>query len=95
MDHGLQSGLVARRAWSAGGLRKTSPDGADSRAGSRRSTSQPSRAGSEVILDEPDALRQLHRDFPRAGCDVMVALTYYAHRDKLRDVGRGDHLEQT
>jgi len=48
----------------------------------------------EVILDEPDALRQLHREFLRAGSDVMVALTYYAHRDKLRGVGRGDDLEE-
>jgi len=48
----------------------------------------------EVILDEPDALRQLHRDFLRAGSDVMVALTYYAHRDKLRDVGRAGDLEE-
>jgi betaine-homocysteine S-methyltransferase len=47
----------------------------------------------EVILDEPDALRQLHREFLRAGADVMVALTYYTHRDKLRDVGRADDLE--
>lgn len=47
----------------------------------------------EVILDDPDALRQLHREFLRAGADVMVALTYYAHRDKLKDVGRGDDLE--
>jgi betaine-homocysteine S-methyltransferase len=47
----------------------------------------------EVILDEPDALRQLHRDLLRAGADVMVALTYYAHRDKLRDVGRDGDLE--
>jgi betaine-homocysteine S-methyltransferase len=48
----------------------------------------------EVILDAPDALRQLHREFLRAGSDVMVALTYYAHRDKLRDVGRAGELEQ-
>ena len=47
----------------------------------------------EVILDEPDALRQLHRELLRAGSDVMVALTYYAHRDKLKDVGRGGDLE--
>lgn len=47
----------------------------------------------EVILDEPDAVRELHREFLRAGADVMVALTYYAHRDKLRDVGRADDLE--
>jgi betaine-homocysteine S-methyltransferase len=48
----------------------------------------------EVILDEPDALRQLHHEFLRAGADVMVALTYYAHRDKLKAVGRGDDLEE-
>ena len=47
----------------------------------------------EVILDAPDAVRQLHREFLRAGADVMVALTYYAHRDKLRDVGREGDLE--
>jgi betaine-homocysteine S-methyltransferase len=47
----------------------------------------------EVILDDPDALRQLHREFLRAGADVMVALTYYAHRDKLKDIGRAGDLE--
>jgi betaine-homocysteine S-methyltransferase len=48
----------------------------------------------EVVLDAPDALRQLHREFLRAGADVMVALTYYAHREKLKDVGRADDLEE-
>jgi betaine-homocysteine S-methyltransferase len=48
----------------------------------------------EVILDDPDALRQLHREFLRAGSDVMVALTYYAHREKLKDVGRDGQLEE-
>jgi betaine-homocysteine S-methyltransferase len=48
----------------------------------------------EVILDAPDALRQLHREFLRAGADVMVSLTYYGHRQKLRDVGRENDLEQ-
>ena len=47
----------------------------------------------EVILDDPDALRQLHREFLRAGSDVMVALTYYAHREKLKAVGRDGDLE--
>jgi betaine-homocysteine S-methyltransferase len=47
----------------------------------------------EVVLDAPDALAQLHREFLRAGADVMVALTYYAHRDKLANVGRGGELE--
>ena len=36
---------------------------------------------------------ELHREFLRAGADVMVALTYYAHRDKLRQVGRESELE--
>ena len=48
----------------------------------------------EVILDAPDALRQVHREFLRAGADVMVALTYYAHREKLKDVGRDGDLEE-
>jgi betaine-homocysteine S-methyltransferase len=47
----------------------------------------------EVVLDAPDALRQLHRELLRAGADVMVALTYYAHREKLADVGRTADLE--
>jgi betaine-homocysteine S-methyltransferase len=47
----------------------------------------------EVVLDFPDAVRELHREFRRAGADVMVALTYYAHREKLRDVGREGDLE--
>src|SRR5690349_3928649 len=47
----------------------------------------------EVVLDYPDAVRELHREFLRAGADVMVALTYYAHREKLRDVGRDGDLE--
>src|SRR6266545_3616205 len=47
----------------------------------------------EVVLDDPDAVRELHREFLRAGSDVMVALTYYAHREKLRHVGREGDLE--
>jgi betaine-homocysteine S-methyltransferase len=47
----------------------------------------------EVVLDFPDAVRELHREFLRAGADVMVALTYYAHREKLRQVGREGDLE--
>ncbi len=47
----------------------------------------------EVVLDFPDAVRELHREFLRAGSEVMVALTYYAHREKLRDVGREGDLE--
>jgi betaine-homocysteine S-methyltransferase len=47
----------------------------------------------EVVLDAPEAVLGLHREFLRAGADVMVALTYYAHREKLRVVGRDGDLE--
>src|SRR5437764_12804684 len=47
----------------------------------------------EVVLDCPEAVKELHREFLRAGSEVMVALTYYAHREKLRDVGRENELE--
>ena len=47
----------------------------------------------EVVLDFPGAVAEMHREFLRAGAEVMVALTYYAHRDKLRDVGRENDLE--
>ena len=48
----------------------------------------------EVVLDHPDALRELHREFLRAGSEVMVAFTYYAHRSKLRVIGREKDLER-
>src|SRR5215210_8556404 len=47
----------------------------------------------EVVLDFPEAVRQLHREFLRAGAEVMVAFTYYGHRDKLRAIGREGDLE--
>ena len=47
----------------------------------------------EVVLDFPDAVRELHREMLRAGAEVMVAFTYYGHRDKLRSIGREDDLE--
>lgn len=48
----------------------------------------------EVVIEHPDALRQLHRDFVHAGSDVVEALTYYAHREKLRVIGREGDLER-
>jgi betaine-homocysteine S-methyltransferase len=47
----------------------------------------------EVVLDFPEAVRQLHREMLRAGAEVMVAFTYYGHRDKLRSIGREGDLE--
>ena len=47
----------------------------------------------EVVLDFPDAVRELHREFLRAGAEVMVAFTYYGHREKMRQIGREGDLE--
>lgn len=48
----------------------------------------------EVVLEYPEAVEQLHREFVRAGSDVVQALTYYAHREKLRMIGKEDVLEK-
>ncbi len=47
----------------------------------------------EVVLDHPEAVAQLHREFVRAGSDVVEAFTYYGHRAKLRLIGKEDKLE--
>jgi len=47
----------------------------------------------EVALEYPDALRTLHKDFQRAGSDVMEAFTYNAHREKMRIIGKEDLIE--
>ena len=47
----------------------------------------------EVVLDHPEVVTQLHRDFVHAGSDVVEAFTYYAHREKLRQIGKEDLLE--
>jgi betaine-homocysteine S-methyltransferase len=47
----------------------------------------------EVVLEHPEVVTQLHRDFVHAGSDVVEALTYYAHREKLRLIGREGDLE--
>ncbi len=47
----------------------------------------------EVVLEHPDLVAGLHREFVHAGSDVVEAFTYYAHREKLRIIGREDELE--
>ncbi|OHD64501.1 MAG: hypothetical protein A2176_02590 [Spirochaetes bacterium RBG_13_51_14] len=48
----------------------------------------------EVVLDHPEAVKELHREFLRAGAEVMVAFTYYAHRSKMKRVGREIDIEE-
>jgi betaine-homocysteine S-methyltransferase len=47
----------------------------------------------EVVLEAPETVRQLHREFVRAGSDVVEAFTYYGHREKLKIIGKEDILE--
>lgn len=47
----------------------------------------------EVALENPEALTALHRDFQRAGSDVVEAFTYNGHREKMRVIGKEDLLE--
>src|ERR671936_1612146 len=47
----------------------------------------------EVVLEHPEVVRQLHHEFVHAGSDVVEAFTYYAHREKLRMIGREQDLE--
>src|SRR5213595_4002454 len=48
----------------------------------------------EVVLEHPEVVAQLHRDFVHAGSDVVPAFTYYAHREKMRLVGKEQLLEE-
>jgi len=47
----------------------------------------------EVVLDRPEAVEELHREFVHAGSDVVEAFTYYGHREKLRLIGKEQLLE--
>src|SRR5579864_3080127 len=42
----------------------------------------------EVVLDHPEVVVGLHREFVHAGSDVVEAFTYYAHREKLRVINQ-------
>ena len=47
----------------------------------------------EVVLEHPEVVAQVHRDFVRAGSDVVEAFTYYGHREKMRLIGKEQLLE--
>ena len=48
----------------------------------------------EVVLEHPDLVRQLHREFVHAGSDVVEAFTYYAPREKLTVIGKEQGVER-
>jgi betaine-homocysteine S-methyltransferase len=48
----------------------------------------------QVVIEHPDSVKQLQIDFVRAGSEVLQALTYYAHEEKLKDVGADGKLKE-
>src|SRR5690606_17690457 len=62
----------------------------------RRSSDLYLQAGAyvpEVVLEHPEKVRELHREFVHAGSDVVEAFTYYGHREKLKVIGKEAVLE--
>src|SRR3954464_8399746 len=47
----------------------------------------------EVAIENPDALRELHREFLNAGSQVLQALTFFGTREKLTRAGYGAQTE--
>jgi betaine-homocysteine S-methyltransferase len=47
----------------------------------------------EVAIEHPEALRQLHLEFLRAGSQVLQALTFFGTREKLNRAGYGAQTE--
>jgi betaine-homocysteine S-methyltransferase len=48
----------------------------------------------EVVIEHPDALAQLHREFLRAGAEVLQTMTFYASEDKLATVGLAGTVDE-
>ena len=48
----------------------------------------------EAAVENPEALRELHREFLCAGSKVLQALTFFGTREKLNRAGYGDETER-
>src|SRR5436309_128570 len=48
----------------------------------------------EAAIENPDALQELHREFLRAGSQVLQALTFFGTREKLNRAGYGAQTEK-
>lgn len=44
----------------------------------------------ELAITEPEAIREMHREFVLAGADVIQVMAFYGSREKLKTVGKGD-----
>lgn len=48
----------------------------------------------EVAIENPEALKELHREFLNAGSKVLQALTFFGTREKLNRAGYGSDTER-
>jgi betaine-homocysteine S-methyltransferase len=48
----------------------------------------------EVVVEHPEALEQLHREFLLAGAEVLQTMTFYASDDKLATVGLAGSVDE-
>jgi betaine-homocysteine S-methyltransferase len=48
----------------------------------------------EVAIENPEALRELHREFLNAGSQVLQALTFFGTRENLNRAGYGAQTEE-
>ncbi len=48
----------------------------------------------EIAIENPEALRELHREFLHAGSQVLQALTFFGTREKLNRAGYGSDMER-
>lgn len=46
----------------------------------------------EMVLEHPNAVKELHHEFVRAGSEVIQAFAFYASREKLATVGFGEKV---
>jgi len=46
----------------------------------------------ECLWEEPEVIKNLHKEFVRAGSDVIVACTYYVNTPKLEVIGKDKTL---
>jgi S-methylmethionine-dependent homocysteine/selenocysteine methylase len=89
-------GLMTRdemSAWLAEGPRVL--DGATGSELLRRGVSAAGRLwGVGALLEDPDAVRRLHRDYAAAGADALTAATFRVARFSLRRAGLEDRTQE-
>lgn len=47
----------------------------------------------QVMIDQPDAVRDIHADYFKAGASIATTNTYAIHRDRLENTAYASHFE--